>query len=179
MLGVALMTLAVNIYMFYITPKGFFPEQDNGRLVGAVVADQDTSFQAMNRRLKRLIKAVLGDPNVDNVLAFTGTNGATNTATMYVDLKPRGQRKLSAQQVIAQIRKQSREAGRSEPLPAGATGPAYRRQIGERRISVHADEQRSRLTDELGAETAREIARYPQLTDVSSDQQNAGTRRQS
>ena len=105
MLGVALMTLVLSIYMFYVIPKGFFPEQDNGRLIGAVVADQDTSFQAMNRRLKRLIKTVLGDPNVDNVLAFTGTNGATNTATMYVALKPRYQRKLTAQQIIGEIRK--------------------------------------------------------------------------
>ncbi len=174
MLGVALMTLAVNIYMFYITPKGFFPEQDNGRLAGAVVADQDTSFQAMNRRLQRLIKAVLGDPNVDNVLAFTGTNGATNTATMYVNLKPRGQRKLSAQQVIAQIRKRTaKQAGLSLYLQAQQD-----LRIGGR--SANAEYQYTLMSNDLdllmnwAPKLLAKLKRLPQLSDVSSDQQYNG-----
>ena len=61
---IALMTVAINVYLFYIIPKGFFPEQDNGRLIGSIVADQDTSYQAMNRRLLRLIAAVREDPAV-------------------------------------------------------------------------------------------------------------------
>jgi multidrug efflux pump len=174
MLGVALMTLAVNIYMFYIIPKGFFPEQDNGRLVGAVVADQDTSFQAMNRRLKGLIKNVLGDPTVDNVLAFTGTNGATNTATMYVALKPRGQRKLSAQQVIAEIRKKvSRQAGLSLYLQAQQDLT-----IGGR--SANAEYQYTLMSNDLdllmstAPKLVAKLRQLPQLTDVSSDQQYNG-----
>ena len=174
MLGVALMTLAVNIYMFYVTPKGFFPEQDNGRLMGAVVADQDTSFQAMNRRLVRLIKAVLGDPNVDNVLAFTGTNGATNAATMFVDLKPRSQRKLSAQQVIAQIRKRvAKQAGLSLYLQAQQD-----LRIGGR--SANAEYQYTLMSNDLdllmnsAPKLLAKLKRLPQLSDVSSDQQYAG-----
>jgi multidrug efflux pump len=174
MLGVTLLTLAVNIYMFYITPKGFFPEQDTGRLMGAVVADQDTSFQAMNRRLVRLIKAVLGDPNVDNVLAFTGTNGATNAATMFVDLKPLGQRKLTAQQVIAQIRKRVvKQAGLSLYLQAQQD-----LRIGGR--SANAEYQYTLMSNDLNLlmssapKLLARLKRLPQLTDVSSDQQYSG-----
>jgi multidrug efflux pump len=173
-LGVSSIVLALSIYMFYIIPKGFFPEQDNGRLIGAVVADQDTSFQAMNRRLKRLIKTVLDDTNVDNVLAFTGTNGATNTATMYVDLKPRNQRKLSAQQVIAEIRKQAmRQAGLSLYLQAQQDLT-----IGGR--SANAEYQYTLMSNDLDSlmnwapKLLAKLRTLPQLTDVSSDQQYKG-----
>jgi multidrug efflux pump subunit AcrB len=173
-LGVSFIVLALSIYMFYIIPKGFFPEQDNGRLIGAVVADQDTSFQAMNRRLKRLIKTVLDDTNVDNVLAFTGTNGATNTATMYVDLKPRHQRKLSAQQVIAEIRKQAmRQAGLSLYLQAQQDLT-----IGGR--SANAEYQYTLMSNDLDSlmnwapKLLAKLRTLPQLTDVSSDQQYKG-----
>jgi multidrug efflux pump len=173
-LGVAFTILVLSIYLFYIIPKGFFPEQDNGRLIGAVVADQDTSFQAMNRRLKRLIKTVLDDANVDNVLAFTGTNGATNTATMYVDLKPRNQRKLSAQQVIAQIRKQAtKQAGLSLYLQAQQDLT-----IGGR--SANAEYQYTLMSNDLdllmktAPKLLAKLRQLPQLTDVSSDQQYKG-----
>ncbi|MFZ0680508.1 efflux RND transporter permease subunit [Candidatus Binatus sp.] len=173
-LGVALLILALNIYLFYVTPKGFFPEQDNGRLLGAVVADQDTSFQAMNRRLKRLIKTVLSDPNVDNSLAFTGTNGATNTATMYVALKPRNQRKLTAQQVIGEIRKKAvNQAGLSLYLQAQQDLT-----IGGR--SANAEYQYTLMSNNLdllmnwAPKLLARLQTLPQLTDVSSDQQYKG-----
>src|ERR1700691_2954143 len=173
-LVVAFAILVLNIYLFYVIPKGFFPEQDNGRLIGAVVADQDTSFQAMNRRLKRLIKTVLDNANVDNVLAFTGTNGATNTATMYVDLKPRNQRKLSAQQVIGEIRKQAtKQAGLSLYLQAQQDLT-----IGGR--SANAEYQYTLMSNDLdllmnwAPKLLSKLRSYPQLTDVSSDQQYKG-----
>ncbi len=172
--GITLMTVAVNLYLFYIIPKGFFPQQDNGRLMGAIVADQDTSYQAMKRRLIRLIGAVRSDPAVYNVLAFTGTSGATNTANMYVGLKPLGERKLSAQQVIARIRKKvGRHAGLSLYLQAQQD-----LQIGGRQSN--AEFQYTLISDDLHLLTRwapKLLARLramPQLTDVSSDQQNAG-----
>ncbi|MGA7764573.1 MAG: efflux RND transporter permease subunit [Candidatus Binataceae bacterium] len=171
---IALMTVAINLYLFYIIPKGFFPEQDNGRLSGAIVADQDTSYQAMNRRLIRLIKAVRKDPAVYNVLTFTGTNGATNTASMYVGLKPLSERKLSAQQIIGRIRKRiAGDAGLSLYLQASQD-----LRIGGR--SSNAEYQYSLVSDDLHLLTLwapKLLARLhaiPELSDVSSDQQNAG-----
>jgi multidrug efflux pump len=172
--GIAAMTVALNIYLFYVAPKGFFPEQDNGRLSGAIVADQDTSYQAMNRRLGGLIKTVGEDPAVYNVLAFTGTNGATNTANMFVGLKSLKDRQLSAQGVIARIRKKfAKQAGLSLYLQA-----TQDLRIGGR--SSNAEYQYTLTSDDLHLLTEwapKLLARLraiSQLTDVSSDQQNAG-----
>ena len=138
---ITILTVVLNIYLFYVIPKGFFPEQDNGRLMGSIVADQDTSYQAMNDRLLRLIQKLRQDPAVFNVLTFTGTNGATNTATMFVGLKPLNERKISAQQVIGRIRKKVGEKFGSQSLFAGAAGPAYRRQAIQCRIPVYAEQR--------------------------------------
>ena len=171
---VALLTVAINIYLFYVIPKGFFPEQDNGRLMGSIVADQDTSYQAMNRRLLRLIDAVRGDPAVFNVLAFTGTSGATNTANMYVGLKPLNQRSASAQQVIGRIRKKlARDSGLSLYLQAQQD-----LRIGGRH--ANAEYQYTLVSDDLRLLTLwtpqllARLRALPELSDVNSDQQNAG-----
>jgi multidrug efflux pump len=173
-LAITIGTVVLNVYMFYKIPKGFFPEQDVGRLVGAVLADQDTSYQAMNRRLVRLIKIILTEPDISNVLAFTGTNAATNTATMYISLKPLGQRKLSAQQVIARIReKVGNYAGLSLYLQAQQD-----LRIGGRQ--ANAEYQYTLMSDDLGMlmewapKLLARLRGLPQLTDVSSDQQNTG-----
>jgi multidrug efflux pump len=100
-------TIVLNIYLFMIVPKGFFPEQDNGRLMGSVQADQDVSFQVMQQRLLEIINIVKADPGIDNVIGFTGTGGGgatTNTARMFISLKPINQRKLTAQQIVARLR---------------------------------------------------------------------------
>ena len=105
-LTVVLATIGLSIFLFLVVPKGFFPQQDTGRLMGAMQADQDTSFQAMKQRLTELVAAIDKDPAVDNVIAFTGGNGATNTARMFIALKPLSVRKISADLVIGRIRKE-------------------------------------------------------------------------
>ena len=173
-LVVTILTVMLNIYLFYVAPKGFFPEQDNGRLSGAIVADQDTSYQAMNRRLLHLIEAVRNDPAVFNVLTFTGTNGATNTASMFVGLKPLSERKISAQQLIGRIRKKvSNQAGLSLYLQA-----TQDLRIGGR--SSNAEYQYTltstdlHLLNQWAPQLLAKLRSLPQLTDVSSDQQNGG-----
>src|SRR5207253_6031181 len=102
----ALGTIALSIYLFIIIPKGFFPQQDNGRLMGALIADQDTSFQAMNRLLTEYVNRIKTDPAVEHVIGFAGGNaGASNTARMFITLKPLDQRKVSADLVVARLRK--------------------------------------------------------------------------
>ncbi|HEY3838589.1 MAG TPA: efflux RND transporter permease subunit [Bryobacteraceae bacterium] len=100
-LGVLLATVAITIMLYIHVPKGFFPEQDNGRVMGAVMADQDTSFQALDRTLLKMIDIVRGDPAVADALGFTG---GANTARMFVSLKPRDERKMPADEVIARLR---------------------------------------------------------------------------
>jgi multidrug efflux pump len=96
-------TVALNVYLYIRIPKGFFPEQDNGRMMGAIVGDQDSSFQAMDRVLLPMVKIVAADPAVDTVIGFTG-GGTLNTGRMFVSLKPLEQRGFSADQVINRLR---------------------------------------------------------------------------
>jgi multidrug efflux pump len=174
MLGVALGTLAFNIYLFIIVPKGFFPEQDTGRLTGSVIADQSTSFQAMDKRLQVIVKRLISDPAVDNVVAFTGGNSATNSATMFIALKPMNQRNITAQQLIGRLRKKtSNVAGVSLYLQAQQD-----LRIGGRQANA---EYQYTLQDDDLAELLKWAPKMLQklqairlLTDVSSDQQNHG-----
>jgi multidrug efflux pump len=173
-LTIALATLVANIYLFKIIPKGFFPEQDTGRLMGAVLADQDTSFQSMDDRLVQIVKLIDKDPAVDNALAFTGGNGATNTANSFIALKPLSERKISALDVIARIRK------RAAKIPGVSL---YMQAVQDLRIGgrmANAEYQYTLQSDDLpllmewAPKLLRKMRSLPQLTDVSSDQQNSG-----
>jgi multidrug efflux pump len=77
MIGVTLTTVVVSVLLFIIIPKGFFPQQDTGRLMGMIQASQDISFQAMKGKLQRIVDTIMRDPAVDTVTAFTGGGGST------------------------------------------------------------------------------------------------------
>src|SRR5579872_333926 len=100
-LAALLATIALTVWLFIKVPKGFFPEQDNGRIQGSIQADQDTSFQALNNILIRMINIVKADPGVADALGFTG---GANTARSFISLKPLAERKATAQQIIARLR---------------------------------------------------------------------------
>src|SRR5262249_4511964 len=102
-LAALLITIAVNVYLLVIVPKGFFPLQDNGIISGGIRAQQDISYQAMDRITKQVVDEIQTDPAVANVMAFTG-GGSTNTANVYIGLKPLNQRKLSSSQLIDRLR---------------------------------------------------------------------------
>ena len=101
---ILLITIAANLYLLAIVPKGFFPQQDNGTILGGILGAQDTSFQAMEVQARQMVNIVKGDPAVSHVMAFTGGAGATNGGFFYVALKPLGERRISSSQVIARLR---------------------------------------------------------------------------
>jgi multidrug efflux pump len=173
-LAAAFATLALSVFLFAVVPKGFFPQQDTGRLMGAVLADQDTSFQAMHDRLSQLVHIIHQDPAVENVIAFTGTQGATNTANMFIALKPLSERKINADLVIGRIRKEvSNVAGVSLYLQA-----VQDLRIGGR--GSNAQYQYTLQSDDLNElnswapRVLKKVRTIHLLTDVNSDQQNAG-----
>jgi multidrug efflux pump len=170
---VLILTIALNIYLFIVIPKGFFPQQDTGRLIGNIQADQDTSFEAMNLRLKQMIKIVLADKDVQSLAGFTGGGGGLNTARMFVTLKPLAQRK-SADLVIADLRPQLAH------IP-GATlylTSAQDLTIGGRQGNAlyQYTLQSDNFTDvaEWAPKLLNELKKIPILADVNSDQQNLG-----
>ena len=105
---VLLSTVALNIELYRIIPKGLFPQQDTGRLIGRLEADQSISFQGVTRKLEEMLRIAKEDPAVDTVVGFTGggagPGGSTNTATVFAALKPLNKRDVSVDEVIARLR---------------------------------------------------------------------------
>ena len=176
-LAIAIGTLAINIYMFYVIPKGFFPLQDTGRMMGMLMSDQDTSFQSMEKKLTEFVKLVGQDPAVDHVIGFAGASGygaAVNAGRMFVTLKPLSERKVSVAQVINRVR------ARAAHIP-GATlymQAAQDLTIGGRLANaLYQYTLQSQDLDALDDWSPRLLAKLRtmrQLADVSSDQQNSG-----
>ena len=174
LLTVMLIAMALNIYLYINVPKGFFPQQDTGRLAGFIQADQGISFQAMQKKLGDFIDVVRQDPAVENVIGFTG-GGQRNSGSMFVALKPLEQRKISADLVIARLRgKLAREPGASLFLQ-----PVQDIRIGGRQ--GNAQYQYTLQGDDLAELRAWEpriraaLSQLPQLTDVNTDQQDKGS----
>jgi multidrug efflux pump len=166
-------TIVLNVYLYVIIPKGFFPQQDNGRMLGFIQADQASSFQAMQQKMAQFVTIVRADPAVENVVAFTG-GGQRNGGFMFVTLKPLAQRKVSADGVVARIRTQTAEvAGASLFLvPAQDIRVGGRQGQAAYQYTLQADDLSELRTWEPRIRYA--LSNLPQLVDVSTDQQDKG-----
>jgi multidrug efflux pump len=166
-------TIALNVFLYAKVQKGFFPQQDTGRLIGFIRADQGISFQAMRAKLAAFVDIVKSDPAVDNVVAFTG-GGQRNRGSMFIALKPLAERGVPAAQVIARLRTKLGQ----EPGAQLFLSPVQDIRVGGRlsdatyQFTLQADE----LAD-LRTWTPRleaELRRLPELADVNSDQEARG-----
>ncbi|HEN3624995.1 TPA: multidrug efflux RND transporter permease subunit MdtC [Yersinia enterocolitica] len=171
---VLLSTIALNVWLYISIPKTFFPEQDTGRMMGFIQADQSISFQAMQQKLKDFMKIVSADPAVDNVTGFTG-GSRTNSGSMFISLKPLSERSETAQQVITRLRgKLAKEPGASLFL-----SPVQDIRVGGRQSN--ASYQFTLLADDLAAlrewepKVRAALSKLPELADVNSDQQDKGS----
>ncbi|WHZ24663.1 MAG: Multidrug efflux system MdtABC-TolC, inner-membrane proton/drug antiporter MdtC (RND type) [Nitrospira sp.] len=173
MLLVTLGTMALTVYLYVITPKGFFPQQDTGRLFASIQAAQDISFQAMRQKLSEVVDIIKSDPAVENVTGFTG-GGMTNTGRMFIALKPLAERGLSSDEVIARLRPKLAK------LPGA---PTYLQAIQDLRVGGRASSAQYQYTlqsvdlSELNswAPTVEQTLRsLPEIVDVNSDQQDRG-----
>ena len=176
-LAILLITIALNVFLFIRVPKGFFPQQDNGRLIGSIMADQDTSFQSMNRILLQMIDIVKADPAVDNVLGFTGGGGGgttTNTGRMFIALKPLNQRNITADYIIARLRpKLGRVPGATLYLQASQDVRVGGRLSNALYQFTMQGDNLADLTN-YSPLMLKALQHIPIITDVSSDQQNNG-----
>jgi multidrug efflux pump len=173
-LTVLFLTIALNVLLIIIIPKGFFPQQDTGAITGGMQGPQDASFPAMNDSIQQIVGVIRKDPAVANVIAFTGGGGATNTGFIYIALKPLAQRKVNAAQVIGRLRPQLNRL----PAAAAFLQAAQDLRIGGRsgnamyQYTLQADNSQDLF--KWGPILLREMKRLPGLQDVSSDQQNGG-----
>jgi multidrug efflux pump len=180
MLFVLLGTFALNVYLFVIVPKGFFPQQDTGRMGGSTRAAQDISFPAMRDKQKQLAQMVLDDPAIASVTAFVGGNGpgggSTNVGRMFIALKPLDKRpgRVSAELVINRLRRKLT----SVPGAALILQSQQDIQIGGRGSDAQyqytlSDENLNELNT-WAPQLMAKMRTMPELRDVSTDQQNQG-----
>jgi multidrug efflux pump len=176
---VLLATIGLNVLLYIVVPKGFFPQQDTGRLVGSIQADQSISFQLMRRKLAQMMSIVQHDPAVASVVGFTGAGSgggqsATNTGSVYVSLKPLSQRSDNADQVITRLRRELSQ------VPGGRL---FLQAVQDIRVGGRASNAQFQFT--LQADTTEEVYTWapklldalqhsPVLADVNSDQQQKG-----
>ncbi len=179
-LFVTMGTVAFTVYLYIIIPKGFFPQQDTGRLTGSIVADQDTSFQTMAKLVDQFSEIVREDPAVYNVVAFTsggsrgGAGGASNSARMFVALKPYSERKVRADEVVSRIR------AKTSKVPGASL---YLQSVQDLRIGGRASSSQYQYTlqgssfqelNEWAPKLIQEMRKIPGVMDVNADQQNKG-----
>jgi multidrug efflux pump len=173
---VLLITIGVNVYLLVIVPKGFFPQQDTGRLAGGIQGAQDSSFTAMKQRMTRFVDIVKADPGVANVVAFTGSGGGTttNTGRMFIALKPLAERQVSADAIIGRLRRQlaavegaSLFLQATQDLRVGGRGGNAQYQY-----TIQSDNLED--LDKWGPVLLAQMKKEPELADVNSDQQNSG-----
>jgi len=174
MITVLVLTIAMNWLIIARIPKGFFPQQDTGALVGGVQGPQDASFPYMNASILQMVKIIKSDPAVQYVNAYTGGRGSANGGFIYIALKPLGERKDSAMQVIARLRPKMAKL----PLPNAFFQPVQDLRIGGR--SSNALYQYTIQSDNIpdlakwGPILLANMKKMPILQDVNSDQQNGG-----
>jgi multidrug efflux pump len=176
-MAILAVTLGLNVYLYITVPKGFFPQQDTGRVNGIIQADQAISFQAMRQKLQEFIAVIRNDSAVDNVVGFTGAGlggSQTNTGSVFISLKPLSRRDLSADQVITRIRRNVAH------IPGASL---FLQAVQDIRIGGRSTNAQYQFTlqdydaDELfnwAPKILAEMQAIPQLTQVNSDQQNNG-----
>ena len=173
-LTVLFLTIALNVVIVLKIPKGFFPQQDTGALAGGVQGPQDSSFHSTNDSIKKIVDVIKKDPAVQNVVAFTGGSGATNSGFVFIALKPLEERKIGAPQIINRLRPQlnrlvaaSTFLQASQDLRIGGRSSAALYQY-----TIQSDTVEDLAT--WGPRLLAEMKRLPGLQDVNSDQQNGG-----
>jgi hydrophobe/amphiphile efflux-1 (HAE1) family protein len=173
-LTVMILTICVNIFLFVIVPKGFFPQQDTGLIGGSIQASQDISFDAMRVKQRQFSEIVTRDPAVQSDICFIGGNNAMNNGRMFMMLKPLSVRKISADQVIQRLRKKL-------AVVSGAT--LYLQANQDIRVGGRSSNAQYQYTleteslpdlDQWSPIMLKKLKALPQLRDVSTDQQNQG-----
>ena len=165
--------IGLNVYLFAAAPKGFFPQQDNGRLNGGIRADQSISSQAMGQKMRTLVNIIRRDPAVDTVVGFTG-GGRAGGGFLNVSLKPRSQRKETSQQVINRLRPRlARVTGVSLFLnPQQDVRMGGRQSNSTYQYTLKSDNAADLKT--WAQKLAEAMKSQPALTDVDTDQQDNG-----
>jgi multidrug efflux pump len=174
MLCVTILTMIVSTTLYIDTPKGFFPQQDVGRIMGFIQADQDVSFATMREKVKSFTEVVRQDPAIDTLTAFTGGGSGNNSGRFFAQLKPLSKRKISADLVIERLRP------RLDAIPGASLFLQAVQDINVGARFAGAQYQYTLQADRIGdliewaPRLMKNMSQIPDLRDVNTDQQLNG-----
>ena len=169
-------TLGLSVYLFVIIPKGFFPQQDNGLITATSEATQDISFADMKRQQEALGEIVLADPDVASVaMAIGGSGRAGNNGNLFITLKPRNERKASAQQIIARLRPKLEKVEGARLFMQAAQDVRLGGRPTRTQFEFTLQDANLAELNEWAPKILSKMQTLPQLRDVATDQQTKGT----
>ncbi|MBI5260984.1 MAG: multidrug efflux RND transporter permease subunit [Bradyrhizobium sp.] len=169
-------TVALSVVLFVIIPKGFFPQQDNGMITAVSEMPQDISFTEMKRRQEELSRIVQADPAVDSIAMFIGGGGtALNAGRMYIALKPRHERDVSAQEIIARLRPQLAQIEGARLYLQAAQDVRMGGRATRTQFEFTLQDANLAELNEWAPKILERMKTLPELRDVATDQQTEGT----
>ena len=174
-LGVTVATACLTVFLYVRVPKGFFPQQDTGRVFGSVVADQDISFRAMKQKMEQFISIVVQDPNVQTVVSFAGGNTAKNQGRMFVSLKPKGsERPITADQFIGEMRRKLAKVPGATLFMQSAQDLSIGGRLGNAQYQYTLQSEDLKELSTWAPKLLQKLRTLKELRDVNSDQQDRG-----
>jgi multidrug efflux pump len=172
-----LLTVGINVYLYVKVPKGFFPQQDTGRLQGAIVGQQHISYQALLDKAKWFEEQVRNDPDVETVTMVAGTSGGGwggNQANINVQLKPAGVRQATSDQVIARLRRETSGVPGATMFLQNSQDVRIGGRQGNAQYQYTLQAPDFQSLSVWGPKLLERLSNLPEIADVSSDQQNSG-----
>ncbi|MBC3778292.1 MdtB/MuxB family multidrug efflux RND transporter permease subunit [Pseudomonas sp. SWRI99] len=174
---VAIGTLALTVFLYMVVPKGFFPVQDTGVIQGISEAPQSISFAAMGERQQALAKIILEDPDVQSLSSYIGVDGdnaTLNSGRLLINLKPHGERDLTATEVIARLQPQLDKLVGIRLFMQPVQDLTIEDRVSRTQYQFSLSSPDSELLSQWSGRLVEALAQRPELTDVASDLQDKG-----
>jgi multidrug efflux pump len=173
-LAVTIATACLSVYLYILVPKGFFPQQDTGRIGGSVQAAQDISFTAMKGKMNQFVNIVMKDPAVNTIVGFAGGGSTYNTGRMFITLKPLSERKISADQVIGRLRSKLAVVPGATLYMQSAQDLTIGGRMGQAQYQYTLQGEDLAQMNQWAPQLLQKLRALPQLRDVNTDQQDKG-----
>ena len=172
---VTLGTAALSIYLYTAVPMGFFPQQDTGRVMGSVQADQDTSFAAMKEKMEQYVRIVMRDPNVQTIVGFAGGNTAKNQGRFFITLNPKGpQRSITADRFIGEMRRKLAAVPGASLFMQSAQDLTIGGRMGNAQYQYTLQSEDLKELSAWAPRLLQKLRTLKELRDVNTDQQDRG-----
>lgn len=174
---VAVVSLVLTVFLYMVVPKGFFPVQDTGVIQGISEAPQSTSFAAMSERQQALSKVILQDPAVQSLSSYIGVDGdnaTLNSGRLLINLKPHGERDVSASEVISRLQPQVDRLVGIRLFMQPVQDLSIEDRVSRTQYQFSLSSPDADLLAQWSGKLVQALQQRPELADVASDLQDKG-----